>query len=75
VNTQTQATNACQTLGGTGCASQNNSCCGFLCLSGSVQGICGSVSGTTYCWNYGGSNKGKVTTGSSPACSGGNSWN
>ncbi|MGH7269704.1 MAG: hypothetical protein ACREJ3_04675, partial [Polyangiaceae bacterium] len=74
--TEAQAKSACQSSGGSSC-NQSNTCCGILCpiLGQFSYAVCGTIGGTSYCWMYGGPDAGKVTSGSNPSCSGGNSWN
>ena len=77
-STELEATAACLGVGGLGCAPQTAGCPGS---SGLVQtnAVCGTVSGTCYCWSYAGVTSG--TVGSVPIgcsaipCTAGNAWN
>ena len=77
-STEIEATGVCFGVGGLGCTPQTADC-----LSGSTlvqtNAVCGTVSGTCYCWSYAGVTSG--TVGSVPIgcsaipCTAGNAWN
>ena len=54
----------CTAVGASGCAqSQITTCpptCILLCGDSTAISVCGTLAGTCYCWQYSGTNAGKV---------------
>jgi hypothetical protein len=77
-SSELQATGACLGVGGLGCAPQMADCPANSTLVQTFA-VCGTVSGTCYCWAYAGVTSG--TVGSVPIgcsaipCTAGNAWN
>jgi hypothetical protein len=68
---QTQANEACAAFTGNASACSSSSiCCGALCpfLGTTSNSVCGASNGTCHCWQYGGSNPGKVESPSASSC-------
>jgi hypothetical protein len=73
-STQIEATNACLGVGASDCLFQTTT----GCLGTVTNAVCGTVSGTCYCWMFSGYNAGTVATAlpcNAVPCTQGNPWN
>jgi hypothetical protein len=74
---------ACTNSGASGCANSSDTQCNCICIvvcfgCSTASSVCGTLNGTSYCWQYSGPNAGKVESGSSSATCGSSSdksWN